>query len=842
MHSKRQNSDAICLSITRSDHIGEGENVELKAIERQQLVAFTQFSAKRSAGRVERYFVKVRSKRAVAAIIAVGIVLAILGFFFAFDRMSVRSATRFQEIALSMMQSTKTNIFYSVTNMFYQTHYFGIMLADLMRRPNGLFDIGVDTAANATQLFYTALTVSQDVSQYGLGLNTGAFIACQAEKGGVNAKLIFANTTKDFVNPEQVWIADEQGVNESYPWSGGVEIGSDMNATARMWYQLAVQMNESLWTSIYYGLGTLEDVCVVSEVTPIWDARKNEVSAVIKAEVELTSIDRILNASLPSNMSRFAIANDRRELVSVSGNSSAVDFYRGEIVTRTLQQLVDPVWTAVTQSPEWSQGNFTLEATIDGEKMLFAVAQVPFEPAPGVVWMFYSVLCMTDILQQEMSVSWNVLYFVVLLFSVAMITMILVVCCLDRSVHNEKTRMLTNKHGEDERHVKPVGAIQGINSLKKLIRSHGDRDEVLSHIKSAIVALSCFSTDLFFDRSGFYSTIEDKRLVKRLTKIYGGFEQANQEAVETFTDTFTVRGARRESTSTSNTSIGIILSPVAQQAFMERSKTLKRHPSEATNLIAQMIVEHNTIFDQEKLVMYLTELCHALDETDRILLLDSIEFAHITFKWRVALMLASDHEVLPVLIALVIWRLHMQSFERDPELIHRYFNEDPYELLRVGREKLVRLFKILLPNQLDQWAGFSAIVMEVLNSATLEQQFAVMTMSRISSAGLVRDGRNEAIRSLVLCKMVFIAGTVSYVFHGPDTSRYCHRFINKDFEVREHEIGVFVRCMFDEYIQPLIEALGEMCGRSFMKKFHEGIEVSSSLATKSPRRSTFSSG
>lgn len=840
MHSKRQDSNvAVCLSIARSDHHAEGENVELKAVERQQLVAFTQFNAKRSAGRVERYFLKVRSKRAVGAIIAVGIVFVLLGFFFTYDSMSTRSAKRFQEVGESMMESTRTNIFFSLANLFYQTHYFGLVLSDLMSPQHGILIPSVDTAVNVTQVYLSALTACADVSQYGLGLNTGAFIACQADKGGTNAKLIFANTTKDVVNPEYVWNGDENGLNEDYPWTGGTPIGSPMNATARIWYQLAVGMNQSLWTSIYYGLGTLENVCVVSEVTPIWDVSINDVRAVIKAEVEIAKISALLNASLPSNMSRFAIVNDNRELVAVSGNLSAVDFYRGDIVTKTITQLVDPVWAAVTQAPEWnSQGNFTLKTQINGQDLLFSVSQLFFEPVPGTQWSFYSVLCMTDILQHSMSLDWAVFYFAELVFFVAMIFIIGILYYLDRSIHNEKTRMLTTKHGDDERHVKPIGPVQGINTLRKLVRSHGDRDEVRSHIRSAIVALGCASTDVYFDRSEFYTYLEDKRLARRFTKIYGGYERGNPVAFVQSNEKVEARLDRRESTSVSQTSSSLPLSPIAVQEFADRGKTLKLRQSEVPGLILRIVLEHNSGFDEHRLTEYLGTLMSKMDANGRLLLLDSLEFANITLKWRISPMLADTYSVFPVFIALIIWRYHMQSRKDAPNFIDRYFDQDMPGLLSCGREVLINMYMMMTEDALPNWKQFESVTMEILTCSVLGKQFDVMTMCHVSSPGILRGGPNDQVTSLMLCRLVFIAAAVSYVFHGPDTTRHSHRFINADFDEREEELGAFIRCMFNEYIQPLNEALGVVCERSFVKKFHESYEVSTSTCSNKSNKSS----
>ena len=343
----------VSLSFISQEDIKENHDERVIQAKRMQASIFTRFTAKRGAGRVERYFLKLRAQQINISIQLVAFVIVLILVVVH----TYLNFSYFQQYFSSTVIDMATPIYFQTflytSNIFFEANFFSKIISNFYSYPS-IFVQSNDNTVNISQLEAKALKsmVLDSGSFIDCGLATGTIISTEFVNFDKNKYRFYLSNPLNGTTSLQLcsWDAfgstadNVTGYNSSFPSQGGdcyLDIFGD--SLRRNWYQYGIGLNRSTWTNIYYALfKDNEEQPSISSVSPSHDS-EGEINAVFSFDITLNRLSKMRSTSLPGIHSRFAIISQQRVIVGVTGDEAPVDFYKGDIVTKTLPELRESV-------------------------------------------------------------------------------------------------------------------------------------------------------------------------------------------------------------------------------------------------------------------------------------------------------------------------------------------------------------------------------------------------------------------------------------------------------------------------------------------------------------------
>lgn len=798
-------SEPVCLSIARDDLVTEGKSFKRKTVDRTQPRIFSLFSARRSAARVEGFFVKAMWQRCRIVVFVLSFVFLIGCCFWVYVETEQSIATFFNGIAEDVMRATVQSVLWGVGNWLREGIYIAVTTAQLVHPDTGIFPVNASGATDITQLFYGVIQVSTRTFLYGLAKaeseSDKCFIAMDAASDEVC--MLWADS-----NGIMYRFIAENGRNSSFPddTNRGDVIESSYYASDRIWYKIAEERNRTTWTDQFMGSGSVKGRPIMMGVSPLW--YDNAVSAVVEAGILLDDFDAYLQQSVPSVRSRLAIVDDNGVVISISGMDSR-DIYNGEVVTKKLTEVVDSVWQQVLQSEQWeSKDDFTV--TIEGA--MYLVSQLDLDVNTEEKYALCAVVCVTDLFSVSAEYGLTNFLFMSLILVVAFVIAATTTYVARYCVAHEQTEILVDKQQHRNNHLKSAGTARAVAMLYRLIRSHGDNDDVLKSVQDIVSSLCCVGTDLVFDRTALFNGIGDRRIVNKLTQIYGCFEKGGSMDCSLF-----LRHQSNPDGKDSDKENGRINAPVVTSAdmdiFAKRSATFALSNDIIVDETMKIMKDINKEFDNDPFQCFVARVFSLLGDDIALILFDSLELAGIIIE-RIAEEMLTSEDCLVIIVALLSWHLAMGDRKNKREQIQRYFCNDTY-VLSVAARSILSVLKDIPHSVNMNFPDFAMKVMDVVNATPLRNQIREMARSQMFVGG----GRNRvrgspvAMRSVMKC--VCGVSTVSFLLHDADSVALGHSLLNPD--PLSSENARFYSCLTASYGAVFMKSLKELCGKEWVE-------------------------
>lgn len=530
----------VSLSFISHQDIKENRDERVIQAKRMQTSIFTRFSAKRGAGRVERYFLKLRTQQInisvqlIAFVIVLILVVVHTYLNFSFFQQY------FSSIVIDMATPVCYQTFLYAYNIFFEANYFSNMLSNFYSYPS-VFSGTEDNTFNISQIEARALKsmVFDSGSFINSGFSTGKIISTEFVDFDKDKYRFYLSHPSDSSSSAHVCSWDAFGtknnityINSSFP-NGNGDCYTDNygDSLRRNWYQFGVGLNRSTWTNIYYALfKDNEEQPSISSVSPSHDS-KGEITAVFSFDITLNRLSQILQYTLPGLNSRFAIISQQRVIVGVTGDDTPVDFYKGDIVTKTLPELRDPIWTPLLQKisevtsstilANYQLKNLSTSINTDSGELVFSIFVCNFSASDSFDWTFLGAICLTDMFDVSLRSPKVVYIEAILLLFIGWLLYFVFKCIYNHLINVEQNRLLTTKNRRQSRILNEFPIDQAVNSMKMLMMSHADNKEVLKNMSEVLRQLQHCKGSIYFSSHNFYNDIPNRQLRKKIMSIYG---------------------------------------------------------------------------------------------------------------------------------------------------------------------------------------------------------------------------------------------------------------------------------------------------------------------------------
>ncbi|OHT09593.1 hypothetical protein TRFO_21481 [Tritrichomonas foetus] len=839
-----------------------------------QTSIFSRFTAKRGAGRIERYFVKLRNQQINFMIILTSFVLNVI-LIVLYNYLHVLLFQNFiTETVNDMMESTRAHNYYSTVNIFFEAFYFSSVFSDFFSYPSIFYPVDEKNAEMITKLSYFEHKIFQSVNIHScfvhdFGFISGSVVSVETQNYNINDVLLwYANVSSGTQGYLCSWAADENGLNESFPIKGGICLTEPFTTRTRMWFQYADSLNRSTWTPIYYGIFYNSiTIPVISASVPVYS--KNGVfQAIASSDMNLENIRQIFTSLLPGGNSRYALISENGVILTATGSESPIDFYKGDIVTKTLWELRDPVWKAITDEMDSkNMVNKTVKIEIDDQILDYSITIHTIIPAKHHEWQFISAACISEIYPVE-KFNYEGSYISSMITLVAGWFLFFVFSFVfEYLIGIEQNRLLSSKYGKPSKHLRIIGIELGLSSLKRLIRSHADNPDILTRIRNVILDLQLEHDNIFFSRNKFYSGIYNSKVRSKFEQLYGANDEMkdtlgslsslndnpilypkkiaphpSNESISSIKSSSmksvsikSVDAKSNSSKTASFKSFGIALSSVLHQSFIRRKGTLTNNREQSIEYIKSLLQKYNSaqpLFDFDDFDSIIEELLNSIDDSLISLCADSLEFVIIMLQWKFQDMIIHSDYAFALLISCFIWQLamHKRNKENKP-LIRRYFVEQK-KIMETTNMVLTALYQACLNddenlvngNGNERWEKFVEIILKIIYVSSIDKHLEVILKVKILNKTMKINKQTlqrNSKETIDIMRLLYIASNLSFYFHGQVSIRNVRYIINTDFSSNEDKITSFLFCMKNEYLKHLSTCLNTICEKKFMKKFHE---------------------
>ena len=828
--SQNSSMSKVFLSCFAGDEAPSDHDEDLLKAKSQQSSIFNRFSAKRGAGRIERYFVKMRYYQADMAITLVSFII-FLAMIVVFVYLQDNNYRRYLQNHLDhTMTSTQILTFVQTKNIFHETQFYSNSMAALFSN-TPIFPISLENSVQITQIqlkaFWSALSHSSFV--HDCGFLTGSVVSVEIQNNSLdNILLYYGDATPDNERPLLNWRAGANGANSSFPNSNGEIVADPFTTTSRIWFQYGVSRNKTTWTSIYYGIfDNSMTIPVISCASPS-RFYNGSISAILSSEIDLYHALDMFTNLMPGNNSRFAVISETGTLLTATGSDIPIDFYRGNIVTKTIWELRDPIWREVTAHMNGTLSNFSAEIPINGETRHYTVNVKNFSMGDDVQWRFLSAISTNDIISIEFLDPYASYIVSIVLSIFAWIIAIVFNSLFDYLIGLEQNRLNANDL-KKSKHLKKIGIRMALISLNNLMRSHADNPIVMDEIQKIQLELRSEHDSIYFSSTRFYNLIKSAKVRNKFIKLYGQNQQPN-EIFNGFSSVISSKANSFSSTQSkgSNRSPGSFpFSSVVNNSFIRRKNALELSKEQSIDAIKVMMSKYNTIlstFDDDELDSILSGILDNFDAQIINLCADSIEFILINLQWKVQELLYSNEFAFALMIASLIWHASMRNRRSKKQLIKRYCLLNNSKIIKMSQFILSALYPALNTQNEEsenQWKRLVEIIHELILISNVK--FHVWTLVRtdlfIKTIDFFKP-RNEK-ESLDICRVLYVASTYSFVFHDKENSLKAQKIINPDYKINEIKISSFFKCWNAEYKEYLVVILGDICGKRFINRFFE---------------------
>ena len=777
--------------------VSEGPE-SLAPIRRLESSVYNAFSARRNAARIEHYFINLHATRYRIVTYAVATVLVFLIVLFSMLFKNNIFVSFINERSLAMMDTIHGRVSSSITAALMEPKFFTDVFTDLITEPV-LIEPTRENAELLTQMRQKASEAGSGMLLWwDIGLPSGELIAIETYNSSEQIVLVHAGTSPDTLQNLTFWISSPDW-NSSYPDESGDTSDIPYNATTRTWYTSARRLTKSAWTNIYEGVGSRGKKLMIASVAA---ARENKkIKAVVAHGVSLDIVQVVMAEQQPSANSRLALTTDTGAVVALTGEDVLItDEFNDRVITKTLEEMEDPIWQCLTNDPRFgTDDEMQMTCRVRGTSYDMHVDKIIIEPASGVKWVLWSVLCMDDFVGNLARVFKSGLIYALVFTCFIWLLLVCGSLVLRYYISSMQNRILeketVNAHVH---HVRPTGILLAVQEMRKLKRSHADNPVVAAVIDSVIEDIQRAENDLFYDCDAVYKEIENPTVRDAIARLYG----MPARVVEPDTD----------SRALSDIESNACLTPVFAGDIRERLSPFHGTTDFLINRTLLIFTQANMksgVFRHSEFQLVIEATLRELGEPMCTFLTDSVDFTYAVLK-KLEPIFNDSQLIMALCIAIMAWHLFMRGRnEAGVARVNRFFLTDGASFKVAMRNLLLSLYvhRAGEDEYSTKWVNLSLVIMGLAETAPVSRHHTVISQFALTPKTFKEEGKFTHHQAVTLVRLIFNLSMVSFLFHKDDVRDTFIRILNPDHQENREEINGYVKCIFSELVDPSMSVL-----------------------------------
>lgn len=841
----------LILSISRKRlETQMSSNIErIQSEKLSQTIITRSFNARRNSGQIERYFIESHTTCCISFVVVFStlILFCIMACLLIIPRSMVKD--KIADMTEKIVILTQGEIMRLISADINLSFFYSCVFSSMMEPPE-MITPDLYSARDIVKMFAKAYRSNENNKIWRLGLSSGRFIGLSTENG---VRLYYSRTNENDIYPLYSWIGDPITYdNSSYPYIF-YEIGDIFISYNTQWYILAAEERRTLWTPLSTGTTTNNKLSpIISTASPVIDKKSNDVTAVFSIGVHIEQTQKFFDYILQSPKSRFALINSydyKSNVVACTGQDVPYEENNNMLSFKTLLELQDDIWRKVISNDKFENSdNFTF--LYEGD--LIHCVHAAFEMAPGIKWSFFSAFSVKDIVDFDIHMvdEWTVIFFCA--FFIIWIIIEVVIVIINHTVTLRQSKILTKKEKKDkDTHIKYVGLSSFIKSFQRLLLSHADDFNINNNVETLINDLVDSPKYTFYDSYQMIKEIEDTKVKNKFVEIFGRpksktiklprkLTKKDIEIVNYYEEKKQSRNPafpkQKKEKNTIEQKLEKIISLRHEMLPAKKEKMMKK-----VAFFVQSFNLLNPLFDPDQLDIIVQKIMLNVDDRALPLLYDSIEFIFILMKRNAQQIIPDTDFSLALNFAIFSYHMSMSNrFDRETALIDKFYQRSQSKISQDAHTILFGLYKILIDTnqaRIDRWNNFKNIIFFLITEgAELSQHRNYFDKSKIiidvAEKTRTKITINEAYS---ISFFLYCASQFSFYYH---TKGNCHALMKLlvpiDLKPRPIYLSKFLSCMVAQYLQPLSNTLGTLCGTDFIEWTRKSVESSSS----SPPRNT----
>lgn len=803
-----ENKTPLILPFSRRRHQLESSDTVHRA-RVQQGAIHNQFVVHRNAGRVQKYFIRLRSHIGQCAVLLIAMVLTgmTIPLTIIFSSQAFRrSYSVLIDMTLASIEATALD----TCQHLMSEALFTSSLEASMYTPPSWVTIDLEGATDITSMMnFLHQWTSGRIFYWDLGLTDGTMFSIEsfvAESRKVT--LVYVNSSGPTEGgPFLAWETDQNGKNPDYPYTGGT-VESIYVLTGRDWYQTALSLNASTYMDPYFGSGVGNDTFpMISAVCPVWNNENDTFTGVCACGVMLIDIQNML-MSLATERSRYGLVDSYGYLVAVTGDDPAYEDFQGVLSAKTLYELKDPVWIAIVDDPKFEnvQSGYRETYVIEGKKLTYSVRVATVAITDKIKWTFYFAMCEDDSFPDS-ETGVNELLVPIVLLVIAWVIIFSVEYGGKTFMKKVENKFLTPRKFKADVRIYPPGLVTAIKDLERVGSVETRAARLKRDVSEARDILTGLNLVNMFHGDGFLSAIPSKTIRDKVRTQYNSHSYLPMEVRDVWIDV----GMKKT------------LGTLKHRRFVVYARTglLELPPGELKRCIVHRVLyfnhSSNAVFKNRELIRVLGDILLDIGPQEYPLIADSLDLLAVLLQKERFVRRRNRYESMATVLAILIFHRAMKDRQTKKELFDRYFCEQPFLLQKINRDVLMRLRPGFTSDDEANWEQLTGLVRCFLDVCSLREAQWVLsgTAQQLKSSSTTEKVMSKEA-SWGVALVVFVSSMFSYVVGTPSLLRQSNAVINPDFEQRRSEIEVFIGCFMHEFTTSLIKCLVQTHGKELL--------------------------
>ena len=758
------------------------EQGELYTAQNLQKAVSTKFKTGRSIARTDRKFISDSYKISMFmnACIALILQMIIMGLFVSFYNQKAYSQT-------SQVISQSTSYFVSIIKeQLLATLQEGIVyLSTLSKLLEGREyndeTLLTDAYEIAKVIQEAAYSTTNSLLSFELGFSNNCFLVYSFYPVNRTCDTIYYTNPQYYgVNNMFSWETDNETIPEGFPTTGGNMSDNIASINTTETFQSVLQQpGEIIFSEPLFGwFPDIERICM--KVSYGFTNTPNlSYQGFLSVNIDLSQSHINFREMKTDQHTRFAITADDGIIIALSGHEQMIDKYQTQILTKTLNDLHDDIWSRITKDERFvKKQNFTTTLNIDNEDLDLIITIMPINIS-GKSWYAYSIYCICDTVERASNMSTRqilqycigVVIFSVLFFAISILS--------TKCMFIVQSRVPKEPNKAKEVHIEKNNLPAALNDMKHAI-DLADAPAIQPELDNIMNEIA---------HSGEFYLLSPLPLKKYAFEK----EDPKKNEITAFCDIL-------DKTNHFNTKNG------GRKLVSDITK------EDINTIVTNLFQKCSSIFDLNQVLNYINgklDFIENLSQDEFIYLGDSYLFLSqlidncITF---------SDDILFAILLSILVFHLLVIQRHQKKELMTRFFVLDEEKMKETLFLELNNFYAFLKEGQEEKWMLYSKTARKIASIIPLKYHLMVLSMTP-SYIGLTKELiRQSTYVSLEIAKVIVIASTNSIFI--------CNKTQTKELLdiIGGSEAKEITNCFKNEYIKSIKRALYDIFGTKNIKE------------------------
>lgn len=769
----------LILSISKYTKGYTSEKGNIISAQNLQKTVFSKFAARRSAGKTDRKFINdnyliaqfiIVLMMVIFQFISMGLNIFIEGEIYnhfsrkILSEYAIASDSNFQERLQNIVDEGIN--YASALAILFQSYDFTSFTRERAPEIINVFHESSKTFSNSILWYQVSILTTDSIIGYRPHL-----------PNQLHSTYVADNSTDHWIYS---WLLDDEGKNPYFPTSNG------RNLSTRTKTREIPEVKESLKypNSVTFGAPqfgfkshTKQTFILISKAI----LSDGEPVAVVHVALDLEAIQKLTKELSFSENSRVAVSSHSGILIGLTGSDELVDTFQGSLITKTLFQLRDPVWSIIVNDTQFQSGeNYSKPYVINNvvRDYIVTISPTPIEGS-NTELTIYSLVCYSDIAPiSKGSQQLDIIIYIIVSLVFGAIVFASYNLAVDL-ISMQSNSPFSNDYNDSTSHIKKFTLETAVDDLKCL-RQREDNPAIVAEINSMIDQLEHTGEKSLIRVSDFDQIVNDPKLNDLFIKV---FQRPNVNAkVEIVNNSY------------SN--------------FLQESKDKKD-----VEIIEHALRYAGEYFSEEGMTKYIQSLLSKIDETEIPYMMHSFRSIMAINDMRVSY---PKDLLFGMLIANAIFHILMKNRKQKTESIDCLFFKSISYTLRTLYCELKELHSILLPEYKENWSTIAFTSYALTNMIPLNRHLSACSRT-VLYRGILRDQKMATgAVSFDILNVIFICSMCPYLFRR---KRISHEIIDGLIGKDEHT----KKCLVNEYYPAVKSALIDICGAPFVKKLADYI-------------------